>query len=430
MRHINRRVVVTGMEMITPLGVGMEETWKAMQAGKSGVDYIKRFDCETFQTRIAGQVKNFKFSDFILDYPDIEDLGIHSKFSLAATKMALENSGIEVDKINPRRSGVYLGSGEGEFDFFGFTDCIIDSWCEDHVDLHDFFEAGRRHLHPFRELEHDSNRPAAHIASYFGFYGPNSNCLTACAASSQAIGEAWSMIRRGDADVMITGGAHSMIHPLGVLGFNLLTALSTQNDEPTKASKPFDIKRDGFVLGEGSAILILEDMEHAKARGARILGEIIGYGTSADSFRITDAHPEGRGAIDAMSRALRQAGIQPKDIDYINAHGTSTNVNDTVETIAIKSVFGDNMENIPVSSVKSMMGHLIAAAGAAELITCLLALRDGIIPPTINYNDPDPQCDLDYVPNKCRKKELNTILSNSFGFGGQNVALVVRKFGS
>ncbi len=425
---MNRRVVVTGMNMITPLGIGMEETWQAMQAGKSGVDYINRFDCETFQTRIAGQVKNFNFDDFLPDHPDKDGLGIHSKYSLAATKLAIDNSGLDLEKINHRRAGVYLGSGEGEFDFFGFTDCILDSWDENQVDLHEFFKAGQKYLNAFRELEHDSNRPAAHIASQFGFYGPNSNCLTACAASSQAIGEAWSTIRRGDAELMITGGSHSMIHPLGVLGFNLLTALSTQNDDPSKASKPFDIKRDGFVLGEGSGILVLEELEHAKARGARIWGEIIGYGSSADAFRITDAHPEGRGAIDAIKRALKRAGIQPEEIDYINAHGTSTNVNDTVETLAIKSVFGDLVEKIPVSSVKSMMGHLIAAAGAAELITCILAMRDGIIPPTINYNDPDPQCDLDYVPNACRKKELNTVMSNSFGFGGQNVALVVRKY--
>lgn len=427
---MERRVVVTGMEMITPLGIGMEETWKGMVAGKSGVDYITDFDCSSFPTRIAGQVKNFNFENYFTDYPDTAFLGKHSKFSLSATKMALENSGLDLDTIDRSRAGVYLGSGEGEFDFFGFTECILAAWREDHVDLNDFFTESLNILHPIRELEHESNRPSAHIASHFGFYGPNSNCLTACAASSQAIGEAWSMIRRGSADIMITGGSHSMIHPLGVLGFNLLTALSTQNDDPQTASKPFDIKRDGFVLGEGSGILILENLEHAKARGARIWGEIIGYGTSADSFRITDAHPEGRGAIDAMNRALRLAQVNPEQIDYINAHGTSTSVNDTVETLAIKNVFGDHAKNMPVSSVKSMMGHLIAAAGAAELITCLLAIRDGIMPPTINYHDPDPQCDLDYVPNESRPKDLTTILSNSFGFGGQNVALVARKFQS
>ncbi len=427
---MERRVVVTGMEMITPLAIGMEKTWKLLLEGKSGIGHIKYFDCSTFQTQIAGEVEGFDINDFISDTKNFKNYGKHSLFSIAATKMALDNSKIDLNKIDKTKVGVYLGSGEGQFDFDGFAQTVIRSWDEenDQADLVAFLREGMNILNPVKEMEHLSGRPAAHIASLFELYGPNANCLTACAASSQAIGEAWSTIRRGDANIMITGGAHSMIHPLGVTGFNLLTALSTQNDSPQTASKPFDNKRDGFILGEGSAILILEEMEHALARNAHIWGEIIGYGTSSDSYRITDAHPEGRGAISAVKRALKTAGVKAEEIDYISAHGTSTKVNDKVETLAIKEVFGEFAKKTPISSTKSMIGHLIAAAGASELIVCLLAMRDNKLPPTINYNDPDPLCDLDYIPNKARSKEVNTVLSNSFGFGGQNVSLVARKY--
>jgi 3-oxoacyl-[acyl-carrier-protein] synthase II len=270
--------------------------------------------------------------------------------------------------------------------------------------------------------------PAGHLASMFNAQGPNANCLTACAASSQAIGEAVEMIRRGDADVMLSGGAHSMIHPFGVTGFNLLTALSTRNDEPTKASRPFDRDRDGFVLGEGGAMVILEDLEHAKKRGAKIYGEVVGYGSTADAYRITDTHPEGRGAASCIRMALEDGGLELDQINYINAHGTSTSVNDKVETLAIKTVFGEQAYRIPVSSTKSMMGHLIAAAGATELIICLKAIENNVLPPTINYDTPDPDCDLDYVPNKAREARCDYALSNSFGFGGQNIALIVGRY--
>ena len=270
--------------------------------------------------------------------------------------------------------------------------------------------------------------PAGHLAGLFNAQGPNLNCLTACAASSQAIGEACEIVRRGEADVMLSGGTHSMIHPFGVTGFNLLTALSTRNDEPTRASRPFDNDRDGFVLGEGAAMVVLEELEHARRRGATIHGELLGYGSTADAYRITDTHPEGRGAAACMRLALADAGLGLTDIDYINAHGTSTSVNDQVETLAIKKVFGERAYRIPVSSTKSMMGHLIAAAGATELIVCLLAIRDGILPPTINYETPDPNCDLDYVPNKAREGRCDRALSNSFGFGGQNISLIVGRF--
>lgn len=270
--------------------------------------------------------------------------------------------------------------------------------------------------------------PAAHLASLFDAQGPNVNCLTACAASSQAVGEAVEIIRRDEADIMLAGGTHTMIHPFGVTGFNLLTALSTSNDPPEKASRPFDRNRNGFVLGEGAAMIVVEELERAKARGAQIHGEIIGYGSTADAFRITDTHPEGRGGISCMKMALADADIPLDAIHYINAHGTSTTVNDKVETLAIKQVFGERAYKIPISSTKSMMGHLIAAAGATELIVSLLAIRDNVVPPTINYDTPDPECDLDYIPNVAREVRCDNILTNSFGFGGQNITLIANRF--
>jgi 3-oxoacyl-[acyl-carrier-protein] synthase II len=269
---------------------------------------------------------------------------------------------------------------------------------------------------------------ARHLAEAFDLQGPNFTCLTACAASSQAIGEAVAMIRYGDADLMLSGGAHSMIHPLGVTGFNLLTALSTNNADPTKASRPFDRNRDGFVLGEGSGMIVLEELEHAKKRGATIYAELTGYGTTADAYRVTDSHPEGRGAIACIANALADAGLTPQDIGYVNAHGTSTQVNDRVESVAIKKLFGDHAYKTPISSSKSMLGHLIAAAGVVELIISIMTIRNGVMPPTINYETPDPDCDLDYIPNTAREKRVDHVLSNSFGFGGQNISLVVSRF--
>jgi 3-oxoacyl-[acyl-carrier-protein] synthase II len=290
-----------------------------------------------------------------------------------------------------------------------------------------FTRAGLEILNPTVELEQEPNMPASHMAAMFNAQGPNLNCLTACAASSQAIGEASEIIRRGDADVMLSGGAHSMIHPFGVTGFNRLTALSESNDHPTKASRPFDRLRDGFVLGEGSAMIVLEDYERAKARGAHIYGEILGYGSTADAYRVTDIHPDGRGAIGCMRQAISDAQLEPTQIDYINAHGTSTTVNDKVETKACREVFEACGKIPPVSSTKSMMGHLIAAAGVTELIVCMMAIRDNVLPPTINYENPDPLCDLDYIPNEAREAECNIALNNSFGFGGQNITVVIGK---
>jgi 3-oxoacyl-[acyl-carrier-protein] synthase II len=292
----------------------------------------------------------------------------------------------------------------------------------------EFTRRGLEQLNPRFEMEQEPNMPAGHLASLFNAQGPNLNCLTACAASSQAIGEATEIIRLGEADVMLSGGAHSMIHPFGLTGFNLLTALSTHNNEPQRASRPFDKNRDGFVLGEGAGMLILEELEHARQRGAHIHGEVVGYGSTADAYRITDIHPEGRGATGCISMALADAKLNPDDVQYINAHGTSTEVNDKVETAAIKQAFGEQAYQTPVSSTKSMMGHLIAAAGSAEAIVCLLAIRDGVLPPTTNYEVPDPECDLDYIPNEARQGMVRNALSNSFGFGGQNISLVFSAF--
>ncbi|MEO1996534.1 MAG: beta-ketoacyl-ACP synthase II, partial [Planctomycetaceae bacterium] len=322
----------------------------------------------------------------------------------------------------------YLGAGEGQQDFMIFMSMVAQAQRDGELDLEIFTQKGLEQLHPQSELEQEPNMPAGHLASLFNAQGPNLNCLTACAASSQAIGEATEIIRRGDADAMLSGGAHSMIHPFGVTGFNLLTALSTQNEDPVGASRPFDRDRDGFVLGEGAGMLVLEDLEAAKKRGARIYGEVLGYGSTADAYRITDIHPQGRGAINCIKMAMADARLNTDQIDYINAHGTSTVVNDKVETMAIKGGLGEDAYQSPVSSIKSMMGHLIAAAGSVEAIACLLALQNNVLPPTTNYCTPDPECDLDYVPNQSREADVRHVLSNSFGFGGQNISLVFSEF--
>jgi len=321
------------------------------------------------------------------------------RFAIGAASQAVSDSGI-MGSVDPAQFGVYLGAGEGQQDFLMFMNMIAQAQQNGEVDLAKFTQYGLENLHPQTELEQEPNMPAGHLAGLFNAQGPNLNCLTACAASSQAIGEATEIIRRGDAEVMLSGGAHTMIHPFGVTGFNLLTALSTRNDSPETASRPFDKTRDGFVLGEGAGMVILE------------------------AYRITDIHPEGRGAVACIQMALKDAGLNTDQIDYINAHGTSTSVNDRVETMAVKKSLGADAAKTPVSSIKSMMGHLIAAAGSVEAIICLLAMRDGVLPPTINYTTPDPDCDLDYIPNEARDAKVQRALSNSFGFGGQNITLI------
>ena len=424
-----RRVVITGMGLVTPLGVRVEELWKNLMAGASGVGMTTVFDASRFPTKISAEVRNWDIANEGEDAKLWQFCGRHTRFAAGAALQAMRDAGLEKGlPADPARLGVYLGSGEGQQDFDSFTSMMMAAISGDTLDVAKFTKLGLETLHPLSEVEQEPNMPAGHLAGMFDAQGPNLNCLTACAASSQAIGEATEIVRRGDADVMLSGGTHSMIHPFGVTGFNLLTALSTRNDEPTRASRPFDNERDGFVLGEGAAMVVLEELEHAKKRGAKIHGELLGYGSTADAYRITDTHPEGRGASSCIKLALQDAGLGVNDIHYINAHGTSTSVNDRVETLAIKNVFGEQAYKIPVSSTKSMMGHLIAAAGATELIVCLLAIRDGMLPPTINYEHPDPDCDLDYVPNKARPGKCEQALSNSFGFGGQNISLIVGRY--
>ncbi|GBD36094.1 3-oxoacyl-[acyl-carrier-protein] synthase 2 [bacterium HR36] len=428
---MRRRVVITGMGAITPLGHSVAELYRQQIEGRSGVGRITHFDARTFPTQIAAEVRDFDLARFLgQDAARFEDVGANCRFALAAARQALEDAGVLDSDVNRRRFGVYLGTGEGQQDFFAFISLIGRCYNPQTqtVDTRRFTELALQELHPGREREQEPHTTVGHLAEYFQLEGPNYNCLTACAASSQAIGEAVELIRRGEAALVLSGGSHSMIHPFGVTGFCLLTALSTRNDEPTKASRPFDALRDGFVLGEGAGMVVLEELEHAKRRKAHIYAEITGYGISADAFRITDSHPEGRGAIACMADALRDARLKPQDIGYINAHGTSTQVNDRVETLAIKKVFGDYAYQVPISSSKSMLGHLIAAAGVVELITCVMCLQHGVLPPTINYEHPDPECDLDYIPNVAREKRVEHVLSNSFGFGGQNVSLVVSRF--
>jgi 3-oxoacyl-[acyl-carrier-protein] synthase II len=341
----------------------------------------------------------------------------------------MRDSGLLEDKpINSSRFGVYLGAGEGQMDFPRFVDLVHRSSHDGKVDTRQFTSQGAHRLEALLEAEQEPATPSGHIASLFGASGPNFSCLTACSASAQAIGEAAELIRCGAADVMLAGGVHSMIHPFGMTGFILLTAMSTRNDDPARASRPFDRDRDGFVIGEGGGMMVLESLEHARARGAIIHGEVAGQASTADAFRLTDSHDEGRGAVAAIRLALDDAGVNPEEIDYINAHGTSTKVNDSVETLALKRSLGDAVRRIPVSSTKSMTGHLIAAGGAVEAITCLLSIRDGIVPPTINLDEPDSDCDLDYVPHTARECSVNVAMSNSFGFGGQNTILVLRRF--
>ncbi len=427
---VNRRVVVTGLGWVTPMGHSIESVWKRLLAGESGISPITLFNASTFPTRISAEVKDYRLADFIGDAAAHAGAGRNTQFALGACQQAWTAAKLDRDALDLDRVGIYLGSGEGSLDFDAYTAAALTAWKNDAgaIDSVKWAEVARERMNKVAELEQEPNMPLSHLALLTGARGPALNCLTACAASTQAIGEATAILRRGDADVMIAGGAHSMIHPFGVTGFNRLTALSTANEVPSRASRPFDAQRGGFVLGEGAGMVILETLEHAKARNATILAEVAGYGSTADAFRITDQHPEGEGAIVAMQEALADAHLTPADIQYINAHGTGTRENDGNETGAIKAVFGSAARSCPVSSIKSMMGHLIAAAGAVELICCVLTIRDNILPPTMNLENLDPECDLDYVPNKARKAKVDVAMSNSFGFGGQNDTIIVRRY--
>lgn len=424
-------IVITGIGWVTPLGWEIEDVWRKLLAGTSAVEPIRHFDAATFPTNFAAQVPADYDHRPFLEHPELhEHVGANTTFALGAAAQAWKAAGLDRhDALDRDRLGIYLGSGEGGPHFDAYVGANLAGWDAERrrVDPTRWVEYATSRMHPRRELEQEPNMPLAHVAMEFDARGPAYNCLTACAASTQAVGEAAQMIRRNDADVIITGGAHTMIHPLGVTGFNRLTALSTRNDEPATASRPFSFDRDGFVLGEGAGMLVIETLEHARRRGAEPLAEIVGYGSSADAYRITDIHPEGRGAVVAMRQALDDAGLGTDDIDYISAHGTGTKENDVIESKAVRTVFGERAASVPMSSIKSMMGHLIAAAGAVELITCVLALRDRKLPPTINLNTPDPAIEMDNVPNASRDAEVNVCLSNSFGFGGQNDTLIIRR---
>jgi 3-oxoacyl-[acyl-carrier-protein] synthase II len=430
------RVVITGMGIVCPLGHSVAEMWDGIMNVRSGMDKTTIFDATTYPTKFCAEVKNYDFTKYT-KHPELHSNGNrHSKFSLGAVSEACRQAKIDIETDNPtdgidrRRLGIYLGAGEGPVDTDIFFNSIVQGWNEstNTMDWSKWHAYSAGKMQPNFELEQEPNMPATHIAVYTGARGPVRSCLTACAASTQAIGEAFRILQSGQADIMISGGAHSMIHPLGIMGFNRLTALSTRNDSPTTASRPFTESRDGFVIGEGAAMVILETLESAKKRGVKILAEVIGYGSSSDAFRVTDMHEEARGAVGAIESALKDAKLTNKDIDYVSTHGTSTSENDSIETLALKTVFKEEAKSTPVSSIKSMLGHLIGAAGAAELISCILAMRDSILPPTANYNDPDPELDLDYVPNKPRKAEINIAMKESFGFGGQNNVVIIRRY--
>ncbi len=409
-----RRVVVTGLGALTPVGNSAEEYWAALVQGKSGIGPITKFDPKNLPTRIAGEIRNFDPLKWV-DKKDARRLDPYLKYAIACAAMAVEDAALNVEKVERTRFGVLVGSGIG-----GIT-TLLDS----HKDI---LEQGPDRVSPFFIPMLIINMASGLISMRYGAKGPNSSVVTACATGNHAIGDAFKIIQRGDADIMIAGGAEAIITELTFAGFCQMKAMTTRNDEPTKASRPFDADRDGFVCSEGGGLLILESLEHALGRDARIYAEIVGYGMSSDAHHMTAPDPEGDGAARCMAEALRDAGVAPTDVGYINAHGTSTPYNDKFETMAIKRVFGGHAKKLAVSSTKSMIGHLLGAAGGVEAIATLLAIYHGILPPTINYEKPDPDCDLDYVPNQARKREVEVALSNAFGFGGTNATLAFRRF--
>ena len=409
-----RRVVVTGLGAVTPLGIGVGPTWEAILAGRSGVGRITKFDPSDFSTTIAAEVKGFVPEDFI-DRKEIKRMDPFIHLAMASAHFAMTDAGLTIDEELAPRVGVYMGSGLG-----GLS--TLERYHQAYL------EEGVRKISPFFIPMLISNLAPGHIAIRYGAKGPNITTTTACAASSHAIGEALLAIRRGVCDAVIAGGSEATITPMGLGGFCAMKALSTRNGDPAGASRPFDKDRDGFVMGEGAAMLILEELGFAKKRGANIYAELCGYGASGDAHHVTAPAPGGEGAVRCMRAALSDARVSPGEVDYINAHGTSTPYNDVFETMAIKTVFGDHAQDLMVSSTKSMTGHLLGAAGATEGLFSVLAIRDGVVPPTINYTTPDPECDLDYVPNEARRKEVRYALSNSFGFGGTNSCLLFGRF--
>ncbi len=411
---MKRRVVVTGVGVISPLGIGKDVFWEGLKSGKSGISYISKFSTDDFPTKIAGEVKDFNPEDFI-DKKEVRRLDRFSQFAVAATKLALEDASWVPNEEEKENTAVIVSSGIGGFETLGNQFQVL-------------FEKGASRISPFVIPMVIINMAAGNISIFFGFKGPNFAPVSACAASSHAVGVGYRIVASGETDFAIVGGTEASITSMGVAGFCALQALSTRNDSPEKASRPFDAKRDGFVMGEGAGILVIEELNHALNRGARIYAEIVGFGASDDAYHITAPDPEGNGATLSMKRALKDANIKAQDINYINAHGTSTKLNDKIETLAIKKIFGEYAYKIPISSTKSMIGHLLGAAGAVESIATVLSIYEGTVHPTINYEEKDPECDLDYVPNVGRKVDIKYALKNSFGFGGQNASLIFKKF--
>jgi 3-oxoacyl-[acyl-carrier-protein] synthase II len=411
---LSRRVVVTGVGLLTPLGLGTEATWEAIRAGKSGVGRITQFDATAFSCQIAGEVKGFDPASYI-EKKEIKKMGRFIQFAIPAAEWALKNSELQITPENAERVGVYIGSGIGGFE-------IME---REHQTL---LEHGPRRISPFFIPAMIVNLASGQVSMRSGAQGPNSATATACTTSAHSIGDSFRIIARGDADAMICGGTEACITPMGIGGFAAMRALSTRNDEPERASRPWDRERDGFVVGEGAGILVLEDLEGARQRGALILAEIVGYGMSGDAYHVTAPPEDGGGAFRVMRNSLGDAGIGPSQVDYINAHGTSTEVGDRAETVAIKRAFGEHAYKLAVSSTKSMTGHLLGGSGGIEAGITVLAIRDQIAPPTINYENPDPLCDLDYVPNQARPMKIEYALSNSFGFGGTNGCLIFKRY--
>ena len=409
-----RRVVVTGVGIVCSVGIGVEEPWKNLLNGVSGIDYITLFDASDYPVKFAAEVKNFDPYQFV-EKKEVKRLDRFLHFALAASKFAVEMSGLDLDKVNRERMGVEIGSGIG-----GFS--TIE---REHEKL---LKMGPRRISPFFIPSAIVNMASGIVSIKYGAKGPNLATCTACSTSTHSVGDAFRIIERGDADIMITGGSEAAITPMGIGGFASMRALSTRNDDPKRSSRPFEKNRDGFVVGEGAGVLILEELEHALKRGANILAEVVGYGITGDAYHITAPAEDGDGAYRAMKMAIETAGIEPSMIDYINAHGTSTPYNDKIETKAIKRVLGEHAYKVVISSTKSMVGHLLGGAGALEAAFTVLSIRDQIVPPTINYEEPDPECDLDYCPNEARKVEIRYAMSNSFGFGGTNGVLIFKKF--
>lgn len=411
---MNRRVVITGVGMVSPIGLGNAENWNSLVEGKSGIGRITRFDTTDYPTQIAGEVKGFDPAAFVAK-KDIKKMDLFIHYAIAASDFAVQDSGLKVDSTNATRVGVYIGSGIGGFGVIEATHSAL-------------LEGGPRKISPFFIPAAIVNLASGWVSIRTGAKGPNSATCTACTTGAHAIGDAFKIIARGDADAMICGGSEGCITPLGIGGFCAMRALSTRNDEPEKASRPFDRERDGFVMGEGAGVLILEALEHAQARNAKIYAEMVGYGMSGDAFHITAPSEDADGAIRVMQLAIKDAGIRPEDVDYINAHGTSTPFNDRAETMAIKKVFGSHAMKLAVSSTKSMTGHLLGAAGGLEGAIMALAIQNQVAPPTINLDNPDEGCDLDYVPHKSRPMPIRYALSNSFGFGGTNGAILFKRY--